>query len=125
MWDARFPLALRLLSLFHVVWPPLLWWALRRVGYDRRALLAQSVFALAVMAVSAAAMPGANLNFARRDPFWHRAWGPPWLHVALTFAGLVTLVYAPTHALLARVMPRPRGRITDPITGPGSPAAAR
>src|SRR6266571_852416 len=36
MWDASFPLAVRLLSLFHVAWPALLLWALRRVGYDRR-----------------------------------------------------------------------------------------
>ena len=28
-----------LLSLFHLVWPVLILWALRRVGYDRRALL--------------------------------------------------------------------------------------
>jgi hypothetical protein len=43
MWDARFPLAVRLMSFFHVAWPPLLVWALRRVGYDRRALLVQSL----------------------------------------------------------------------------------
>jgi hypothetical protein len=113
MWDARFPLGLRLLSLFHVVWPPLLWWALRRVGYDRRALVAQSLLALAVMALSAAVMPDGNLNFARRDPFWHRTWGPLALHVVLTAAALVGLVHAPTHALLARVMPQRRRWASD------------
>lgn len=41
MWDARFPLWVRLLSLFHVVLPMLLLAALRRAGYDRRALLFQ------------------------------------------------------------------------------------
>ena len=39
MWDARYPLAVRALSLFHVVWPALLVWAVRRAGYDRRAWL--------------------------------------------------------------------------------------
>jgi len=38
MWDARYPLWVRLLSSFHVGLPLVLLWTLRRVGYDRRAL---------------------------------------------------------------------------------------
>ena len=107
MWDPRFALPLRLLSLFHVVWPALLWWALRHVGYDRRALLAQSLLALVVLGISRVVQPDANINFARADPFTHRSWGPAPVHVGLTTLALVGLVYAPTHALLRRVMPRP------------------
>jgi len=110
MWDSRYPVALRLFSLFHLAWPPLLWWALRQVGYDRRALVAQSLLALVVLAVSRAVLPGSNLNFAQRDPFWHRSWGPASAHVALTAVALVAVVYGPTHRLLARVMPQPRPR---------------
>jgi hypothetical protein len=110
MWDARFPLALRLLSLFHVVWPPLLWWALRRVGYDKRALLAQSTFALVVLVASRVVMPDVNINFAHRDPLWHRSWGPAPVHIGLTAIGLVAVVYAPVHALLRWAMPRPQAR---------------
>jgi hypothetical protein len=120
MWDPRFPLPLRLLSLFHVVWPALLWWALRRVGYDRRALPAQAVLALVVLAASRMIQPDANINFARADPFTHRSWGPAAAHVGLTALALAGLVYAPTHALLARVMPRPS--LSD---RPRSRAAAR
>jgi hypothetical protein len=108
MWDARFPLGLRLLSLFHVVWPALLWRALRRVGYDRRALLAQALLALVALGASRLVRPDANINFAQSDPFTHRAWGPAPVHVGLTAVVLVALVYAPTHALLRRVMPKPR-----------------
>src|SRR5436190_16241244 len=36
MFDARLPLFLRLLSLFHVVTPPLLLWAIWRLCYDKR-----------------------------------------------------------------------------------------
>jgi hypothetical protein len=110
MWDPRFPLGLRLLSLFHVVWPPLLWWALRRVGYDRRALLAQSAFALVILAVSRVVMPEVNINFAHRDPIWHRSWGPAPVHLGFMAIGLVGLVYAPIHALLRWAMPLPRPR---------------
>jgi len=108
MWESRFPLALRLLSLFHVVWPPLLWWALRRVGYDRRALLAQSLLATVVLAVSRLVQPDANINFAVADPFLRRSWGPAPVHVGLTALVLAALVYGPTHVLLRRVMPPPR-----------------
>jgi hypothetical protein len=108
MWDAKIPLWLRLLSLFHVAWPPLVWWALRGIGYDRRALAAQTALAAAVLALSRVAMPEANINFAHRDPFVGRSWGPAPVHVLLTVAGLFVLVYGPTHLVLRRAMPSPR-----------------
>jgi hypothetical protein len=110
MWEERFPLALRLLSLFHLVWPPLLWWALRRVGYDRRALVAQSAFALVVLAASRAMLPELNINFAHRDPLWQRAWGPAPAHLAFMAIALAAVVYAPVHLLLRKAMPQPRAR---------------
>jgi len=108
MWDAKIPLGLRLLSVFHLVWPVLLWWALRQVGYDRRALAAQTALAVMVLALSRVAMPDANINFAHRDPFAGRSWGPAPVHVLLTVAGLFVLVYGPTHLVLRRVMPGAR-----------------
>ena len=36
MFDAHLPLLVRLLSLFHLVTPPLLLWAIWKLGYDRR-----------------------------------------------------------------------------------------
>jgi hypothetical protein len=108
MWDATIPLWLRLLSLFHIAWPPLLWWALRQEGYDRRALAVQMALAAAVLALSRVAMPEANINFAHRDPFAGRSWGPAPVHVLLTAAGLFVLVYGPTHLVLRRLMPIPR-----------------
>jgi hypothetical protein len=105
MWDTRFPLGVRLLSLFHVIWPVLLIWALARVRYDKRALLSQSSFALVVLVVSRCAWPEANLNFAWRDPFLHRALGPVWLHLLITTGVLVIVVYWPSHWLLGRLFP--------------------
>jgi hypothetical protein len=108
MWDAKIPLWLRLFSLFHVAWPPLVWWALRGIGYDRRALALQTALAAAVLALSRVAMREANINFAHRDPFAGRSWGPAPVHVLLTVAGLFVLVYGPTHLVLRRLMPIPR-----------------
>src|SRR5438309_1206488 len=64
LWDSRFPLAVRLLSLFHLFWPALLLWSLRRVGYDRRGFSLQIGIASALLIVSRLVGPSANLNFA-------------------------------------------------------------
>lgn len=109
MWDAKWPVWLRALSAFHVLLPPTLVWAVRRTGYDRRALPVQAVIALVVLVASRLTMgPEENQNFAWQDPFFDRSWGPALVHVGLTWAVLVGAVYWPTHALLARVMPRTR-----------------
>ena len=106
MWDPKWPLWLRALSFFHVLLPPVLLGSLRRAGYDRRALAVQAALALAVLIASRMTLgPAENQNFAWRDPFVGRSWGPAPVHVGLTWAVLVAAVYWPTHAVLARVMP--------------------
>lgn len=105
MWDPKYALGVRLLSLFHLALPVVLLWALGRVGYDRRALAAQSVLGLLLIAGGRALAPEVNVNYAWTDPFFHRSWGPAPAHVALMFAGLVAVVYLPTHLALTRLMP--------------------
>jgi hypothetical protein len=124
MWDAKWPLWLRALSAFHVALPVVLVWAVRRTGYDRRALPVQALIALAVLIASRLMLgPEENQNFTWRDPFFGRAWGPAPVHVALSWAVLVGAVYAPTHALLSRLMPLRSGRGASPRAGAGgSPA---
>jgi hypothetical protein len=100
MWDERYPLCVRLMSLFHVAWPPLLFVVMRRLGYDPRGFVLQCGVAAMVLVASRFILPGENLNFAHRDPFFHRAWGPAPVHLALTYAVLVAVVYWPTHRLL-------------------------
>ena len=106
MWDPRYPLPVRAMSLFHVVWPVLLVWAVRRIGYDRRAWLVQSLIALALLVASRFVLPGANLNFAQTDPFFHRQVGPAPVHVLLTWLVLITAVYWPTHRVLMKLFSR-------------------
>ena len=104
MWDGRYPLWVRLMSLFHVVWPPLVIGVLRRLGYDSRGFALQCAIAVAVFVVSRFVLPGENLNYAFRDPFFHRSWGPPPVHLALTLTVLIAVVYWPTHRLLRRLV---------------------
>lgn len=103
MWEAKYPLPVRLLSLFHLALPVVLLWALRRVGYDRRALAFQSALGLALIAGGRALAPEVNINYAWEDPFFHRGWGPAPLHVLVIFAGLLAVVYLPAHGALSRV----------------------
>jgi hypothetical protein len=109
MWDATRPLWVRMLSLFHVIWPVLLLWAIFHVGYDRRAWILQSGIAAILLAASRFFGPKENINYAFTDPFFHRAWGPAPVHVALTLAVLIGAVYLPTHWVLARCFNQHKG----------------
>jgi hypothetical protein len=84
MWDPRWPLPVRLLSLYHVALPVLLLLALRRTGYDRRAYWLQSLIAVAAVLAGRLADPGANINSAFVDPILKRAFEPAALHLAAT-----------------------------------------
>src|SRR6267143_677011 len=76
MWDTRYPLWVRLLSSFHIGLPVAMLWAMRKVGYDRRALALQAAIAAALFVIARFLPPELNLNYAYRDPRFHRAWGP-------------------------------------------------
>ena len=107
MWDARYPLWVRLLSTFHLGLPLVLLWTLRRVGYDRRALGLQAVIAALLLIVSRFLSADLNMNYAYSDPLFHRAWGPAPAHLAMIFVPLVAVIYWPTHLLLSRIFRSP------------------
>jgi len=107
LFDATTPLWARLLSLFHIVLPVILLWSLSRLGYDRRAWKLQSAILLPVLIASRFVTPDQNLNFAVKDPFLHRSYGPAPTHLAVTFLFLVFVVYFPTHLFFSRLFPPP------------------
>ena len=98
--EALFP---RLLSLFHLVMPPLLVWGLMRLGYDRRGWLLQTAIMWVVLPVTFLLTgPDVNINWV---------WGPfgkiqhvmpPWLYLLVNMAAYPLLLFLPTHALLSR-----------------------
>lgn len=109
MWDTKYPLWLRLMSFYHVLLPVLLLWAVWRVGYDRRSLKLQAgITAAALVAGRLWGGQKNNINFAFRDPFFGRAWGPAPVHLFLMFAGAMLIGYLPTDWLLAKLFTRPR-----------------
>ncbi|NUN49689.1 MAG: hypothetical protein HUU15_12755 [Candidatus Brocadiae bacterium] len=105
MFDSRFPLWVRLISLFHVAWPLLLLWALRRTGYDSRGWRLQSGIAGLMFGISWLIAGGRNVNFVLEAPIVGKALGPAPVHLAVSWAVLTLAVYWPTHAVLVRTLP--------------------
>lgn len=90
-------------SLAHVVFPVLLLWVLYRIGYDARALRAQTLLAWTVLALSYA-VAGTPVG----DIAWTlgvgdnlmRAWLPGWVWLLLAMLAYPAVVYIPTHLVL-------------------------
>jgi hypothetical protein len=106
MFDPGVPLAVRLLSLFHVVTPPLLLWALRRVGYDRRGWKFQTLTAWIVVPINYFWRPQFDVNWARGLFFREQSLVPGWLYLLAYLTLVPLLIYFPTHLFLARLSKR-------------------
>jgi hypothetical protein len=106
MFDARLPRYLRALSLFHVALPVLLVWTLARVGYDPRALIAQTVLGTALFVVCyTLTNPAENINWVFGPGTAPQRTLPPLLYVGMLVVGFPLFVYWPTHLALVRLMP--------------------
>ena len=107
MFDPNIPLFIRGLSLFHVALPILVVWLLYRLGYDRRALLWQTMVALVVMPISyLLTNPRENINWVYGLGEKPQHIMPEWLFVLSLMIGIPLLVYLPTHFLLGRIFPK-------------------
>jgi hypothetical protein len=106
MFDTTLSLPLRVVSLFHIWFPPLLLWMVYRLGYDERALLAQTVLAWVVLPVTYWITDAReNINWVRGLRGEPQKWMPGPLYLALLILGLPLLVYLPTHLVLKKLMP--------------------
>jgi hypothetical protein len=101
IFDPGLPLAVRLLSLFHVITPPLLLWALRHLGYDRRGWKFQTLTAWIVVPINYFWRPQLDVNWARGLFFREQRLVPGWLYLLAYLTLVPLLVYFPTHLLLA------------------------
>jgi len=100
MFDPGIPLPVRLLSLFHVVTPPLLLRAIRRLGYDPRGWKLQTLTAWIVIPINYFWRPEHDVNWAR-GLFFHEQRAVPGPVYLLAYLALVPLiVYYPTHLFL-------------------------
>ena len=115
MFDSKYPLFTRGLSLFHFWLPLFLVWILWRVGYDRRAFRAWTVLAWGLMLVCYFLMPAppappnnpnlpVNIDYvyglSDTEP---QHWMPPLAYLGLLLVGLPLGVFLPTHLVLRGV----------------------
>ncbi|HUA15918.1 MAG TPA: hypothetical protein VMG31_11510 [Verrucomicrobiae bacterium] len=100
MFDPGLSLTIRLLSLFHIATPPLLLWALWRLGYDPRGWKLQTLTAWVVVPINYFWRGNQDVNWAR-GLFFHEQHAVPGLLYLAAYLVLVPLcVYLPTHFLL-------------------------
>jgi hypothetical protein len=100
MFDSGVPLAIRLLSLFHLVTPPLLLWGIWRLDYDGRGWKLQTLIAWLVVPINHFWRPQYDVNWAR-GPFSHEQHVVPGLiYLAGYLVVVPLLVYWPTHLAL-------------------------
>ena len=107
MFDRKTPRFLRALSLFHVVLPVVMLWLLERLGYDPRALPAQTLLAWIVLPITYAAVrPGdENINWIYGLDQRQKSL-PPLVFLALAMLAYPLGLYLPTHFVLSALFAR-------------------
>ncbi|MEI6604870.1 MAG: hypothetical protein WCP35_06150 [Verrucomicrobiota bacterium] len=117
MFDAKLPLFLRSLSLFHGWLPFLLFYLVRKTGYDRHALLGWTVICVGLCLVAYFLLPAAgavladpkvprNVNYVfGMDDAKAQQLLPPLAYLGVWIAALTGMVFVPTHFFLAKVCP--------------------
>jgi hypothetical protein len=101
MFDVESPLWLRGLSLFHLLVPPLLLWAVRRLGYDRRGWLLQTAIIWGVLPVSFFfADPARNLNWVWQPFGVEQGILPPLGYLAFLLVAYPLIIFFPSHLAL-------------------------
>src|SRR5246127_1712282 len=113
MFDPHLPVPIRLLSLFHVVTPPLLLWALWRLGYDSRGWKLQTLTTWIVVPINYFWRPQFDINWARGLFFREQHAIPGFLYVLIYLIAVPPLIYFPTHLLLLRLAHRWRTATWD------------
>lgn len=105
MFDPNLSIFLRGLSLFHFPMPAAIIFMLIRFGYDKRALLAQTLLALIVIPLTyALTSPEDNINWVYGFDKAQTSL-PPLLHLGLLALTMVGLVFVPMHFLLKKLFP--------------------
>ena len=111
MFDPNTPLLVRLLSLFHIVTPPLLLWAVWRLGYDKRGWKYQTLLTWIVVPINYFWRPEYNVNWARGVFFREQHVVPGLVYLAAYLVVVPLVVYCPTHLLLEWWMRRWRSHV--------------
>ena len=101
MFDEDLTLLFRFLSLFHVILPLLLLWMIYRLGYDKRAVYAQTLLVWFLLPVCYLATdPERNLNWVFGIGNPPQTWMSGHLYLVLLMIAYPLLIFIPTHFIL-------------------------
>ena len=100
MFDFHVPLMVRLMSLFHIVTPVLLLWAIARLGYDRRGWKLQVLTTCVVVPICFLWRPEHDVNWARGLFFHEQHMMTPLLYLLTYLVGAPLILFYPTHRFL-------------------------
>jgi hypothetical protein len=104
MFDRQIPLPIRAVSLFHVWLPVLLLWLVQRWGYDRRALLWQTILEVVVVPLSYLySDTKMNVNWVHGFGEKPQKMLPAGIFVLVVLVAFPVLIYWPTHRLLRKI----------------------
>ena len=106
--DGKIPLYIKCLSVgMHLAAPPLLVWAVRRLGYDRRGLLLQMATVCVLLPVCWLGWDATlNLNWVWKPFNRPQTLMSPGLYLLVCIVGYTGLLFLPTHLVLARLFGR-------------------
>ena len=116
MFEPEFSHFTRIISLYHGWLPFVLLWGVRRLGYDRRAVWAQTGFAWLLLLLSYRLTsdphgPAGNLNMVYGlSPTEAQSWMSPGLWLLLVMVFCPVCWYLPTHLVLWRLFRLPHAR---------------
>jgi hypothetical protein len=99
MFNPHIPLLVRLLGLYHFVVPPLLLWAVGRLGYDARGFTLQTLTLWIVVPINFFWRGAYNVNWARGLGHEQHIM-PAWLYLVAYLTVVPLVVYLPTHFAL-------------------------
>jgi hypothetical protein len=120
MFDPGVPLLARMLGLFHVVTPPLLLWAISRLGYDRRGWKYQTLTTWIVVPICYFWRPQYDVNWARGLFLREQHAVPGMVYLAAYLIVVPVVVYWPTHLALQRWARRKRQAVLPTLFEHGS-----
>ena len=108
MFDPKIRRSIRAISLFHLWLPPLLMWTVSRLGYDRRALPAQTLATWALLVTTYhVTEPGDDINwvYGLSGSPQHRI--NPTIYLLLVMAVYPIAFHWPAHVAFTRIFPAP------------------
>jgi len=100
MFDPHIALWIRLLSMFHIVTPPLLLRAIWRLGYNPSGWKLATLTTWIVIPINYFWRPGMDVNWARGMFFREQHVMPGWMYLLGYLIVVPLIIYLPTHLLL-------------------------